>query len=330
MTDATDTIDPVAAWDAFAARDRGAEGRFVVAVVTTGIYCKPSCPARHPRRENVRFLPDGATARAAGFRACLRCRPDDVAREHVAVARAVAMIEAAETPPLLERLAAAVGYAPHHFHRLFKRATGITPAGYARAIRATRAEAALAREDGVTAAIYDAGYAAPSRFYDEASDRLGMTPSAWTAGGRGATIRWTRTDTSLGPLLIAATERGLCRVVFDEDETALRARFPAATILPGDAALDTLARDVVAQVEDPRRDRALPLDVRGTAFQEAVWQALRRVPAGETASYAALAAMAGHPKATRAVGSACGANPVAVLVPCHRARRGDGGAGGYA
>lgn len=329
MTDAT-TIDQDAAWAAFAARDRAYDGRFVAAVATTGIYCKPSCPARHPRRENVRFLADGAAARAAGFRACLRCRPDDVARDHVAVSRAVAAIAAAETPPSLEELATAVGYAPHHFHRLFKRATGVTPAAYARALRAARASDALAREDSVTAAIYDAGYAAPSRFYDEADDRLGMTPSAWSRGGMGATIRWTRADTSLGPLLIAATMRGLCRIAFDEDEAALRDRFPAATILPADAAMAALVRDVVAQVEQPGRDHALPLDVRGTAFQEAVWQALRRVPAGETVSYAALAAMAGRPRATRATGSACGANPVAVVVPCHRARRGDGSAGGYA
>jgi AraC family transcriptional regulator of adaptative response/methylated-DNA-[protein]-cysteine methyltransferase len=329
MTDAI-TIDQEAAWTAFAARDRAQDGRFVAAVATTGIYCKPSCPARHPKRENVRFLADGAAARAAGFRACLRCRPDDVARDHVAVSRAVAAIAAAEMPPSLEMLAAAVGYAPHHFHRLFKRATGVTPAAYARAIRASRAAEALGREESVTAAIYDAGYAAPSRFYDEADDRLGMTPSVWSRGGAGVTIRWTRADTSLGSLLIAATARGLCRVAFDEDEAALRARFPAAAIVPGGAALDMLARDVVAQVEQPGRDHALPLDVRGTAFQEAVWQALRRVPPGETVSYAALAAMAGHPKATRATGSACGANPVAILVPCHRARRGDGSAGDYA
>jgi AraC family transcriptional regulator of adaptative response/methylated-DNA-[protein]-cysteine methyltransferase len=329
MTDAT-TIDQDAAWAAFAARDRTHDGRFVAAVATTGICCKPSCPARHPRRENVRFLADGAQARAAGFRACLRCRPDDVARDHVAVSRAVALIEGAETSWSLEELATAVGYTPHHFHRLFKRATGVTPAAYARAVRAARATAALARGQSVTAAIYDAGYAAPSRFYDEVDDRLGMAPSVWNRGGAGATIRWTRADTSLGTLLIAATARGLCRVAFDEDEAGLRARFPAATIMPADAAMAALVREVVAQVEQPGRDHALPLDVRGTAFQEAVWQALRRVPAGETVSYAALAAMAGRPAATRGAGSACGANPVAVLVPCHRARRGDGGAGGYA
>lgn len=334
MSNAIDPIDPVAdpdaAWAAFAARDRAHDGRFVVAVATTRIYCKPSCPARHPRRENVRFLADGAAARAAGFRPCLRCRPDEVARDHRAVARAVALIEAAEAPPSLDALAAAVGYAPHHFHRLFKRATGVTPAAYARALRSDRAAAALRREDTVTDAIYNAGYAAPSRFYDEARDRLGMTPSAWARGGKDATIHWTVANTSLGPLLIAATARGLCRVSFDEDEAALRARFPAATIVDGGPALTALARQVVAQVERPGRDHALSLDVRGTAFQEAVWQALRRVPPGESVSYAALAAMAGHPKATRAVGSACGANPVAVLIPCHRARRSDGSAGGYA
>lgn len=324
------TIDPDAAWAAFAARDRGADGRFVVAVRTTGIYCKPSCPARHPRRENVAFHADPAAARAAGYRACLRCKPDQVGRDRTAVAEAIRLIEGAETPPILERLATAVGYAPHHFHRLFKRATGVTPAGYARALRTARAGDALSAERAVAPAIYEAGYSAPSRFYDEAAPRLGMAPGAWVRGGAGETIRWTVAATSLGPLLIAATARGLCRVAFDEGEAALRSRFPNATIAPGDAALADLAARVVAQVESPERDHNLPVDVRGTAFQEAVWQALRTIPAGETRSYAELAALAGAPGATRAAGSACGANAVAVLIPCHRVVRSDGGTGGYA
>ena len=206
----------------------------------------------------------------------------------------------------------------------------MTPAAYARGIRAGRAADALTEENSVTEAIYDAGYAAPSRFYADAKERLGMTPSAWKRGGAGATICWTRADTSLGPLLIAATDRGLCRVSFDEGEEALHSRFPNADIEPGGAALDALAREVVAEVEEPGARRELPLDVQGTAFQEAVWQALRAIPAGETRSYSELAAAAGNAKAVRAAGTACGANHLAVVIPCHRAQRNDGSMGGYA
>ncbi len=325
-----DIIDEELAWTAFETRDRRYDGRVIVAVVTTGIYCKPSCPARRPRRENIRFYPDPAAARDAGFRACLRCKPDEVSRDRVAVARAVALLEGAEDIVPLEELAARVGYAPHHFHRLFKRATGVTPAAYARGLKARRAADALGREDSVTGAIYEAGYSAPSRFYETAKDRLGMTPSAWRKGGAGVTIRWTVAETSLGPLLIAATDKGLCRVAFDEDWTGLAARFPNAEIAQGGAALADLAARVVAQVEDPARDTDLPLDVQGTAFQEAVWNALRAIPAGETVSYAQIAAAAGRPGATRAAGTACGANAVAVLIPCHRVTREDGSLGGYA
>ena len=326
----SDTIDTDAAWAAFAARDRAFDGRFVVVVTTTRIYCKPSCPARHPRRENVRFMADGPTARAAGFRACLRCRPDEVGRDRTAVAQAVTVIEASDEAPALEALAAQVGYAPHHFHRLFKRATGVTPAAYARGLKARRAAAALADEASVTEAIYAGGYSAPSRFYDHGAKRLGMTPSAWARGGAGVTIRWTVVATSLGPLLVAATDKGLCRLAFEEDGAALAARFPRADVVAGGAALAALAARVVAAVETPGRDHHLPLDVRGTAFQEAIWQALRTIPPGETRSYAELAAMAGRPGATRAAGTACGANHVPVLIPCHRVTRGDGALGGYA
>jgi AraC family transcriptional regulator, regulatory protein of adaptative response / methylated-DNA-[protein]-cysteine methyltransferase len=324
------TIPETEAWAAFMARDRAADDRFVVAVTTTGIYCRASCPARRPRRENVRFFADAACARAAGYRACLRCKPDAAARDRVAVARAIEAIAAAEAPPSLDALASAAGYAPHHFHRLFKRATGVTPAAYARALRVGRAADDLTRETSVTDAIHAAGYSGPGRFYEEAAPRLGMAPSAWVRGGEGVTIRWTIATTSLGPMLVAATGKGLCRVSFDEDEGALAARFPNASIVPGDAALADLAARVVAEVETPGRDADLPLDVQGTAFQEAVWQALRRIPAGQTMSYAALAAAVGHPNAVRAAGSACGANNVAVAIPCHRITRSDGSMGGYA
>jgi AraC family transcriptional regulator of adaptative response/methylated-DNA-[protein]-cysteine methyltransferase len=323
-------LDPDIAWAAFEARDRHSDGRFVGAVRTTGIYCKPSCPARHPKREHVTFYRDPAEAREAGYRACLRCKPDEVGRDRIAVAQAVALLAAAEEMIGLDDLALQVGYAPHHFHRLFKRATGVTPAAYARGLRAQRAAKALTGNASVTAAIYDAGYSAPSRFYEDGAKRLGMSPSAWKRGGAGVTIRWTIADTSLGAMLVAATDRGLCRVSFDEDEAALRARFPNAEIVEGGSALATLAAQVVANVESPDRDHDLPLDVQGTAFQEAIWQALRAIPLGETRSYAELAAMVGNPGAVRAAGTACGANPVAIVVPCHRVQRGDGTLGGYA
>lgn len=325
-------IDADAAWAAFSRRDRAFDGRFVGAVRTTGIYCKPSCPARHPKRENVRFYPTPEAARAAGFRACLRCRPDEVGRDRQAVAEAVRLLDAG-ADPTLATLAARVGYAPHHFQRLFTRATGVSPAAYARARRTAAAASALEEEPSVTDAIYAAGYSGPSRFYADA-ERLGMRPSVWARGGAGVTIRWTVAATSLGPLLVAATGRGLCRVAFEEDGAALARRFPRATVEPGGAALGELARRVVALVESPERDPEgawdLPLDVRGTAFQEAVWRALKAIPAGETRTYAELAALAGRPDAVRAAGTACGANPLAVVVPCHRAKRGDGTLGGYA
>jgi AraC family transcriptional regulator of adaptative response/methylated-DNA-[protein]-cysteine methyltransferase len=201
---------------------------------------------------------------------------------------------------------------------------------YARGLRAQRAAKALTEEDTVTNAIYEAGYSAPSRFYEDGAKRLGMTPSAWRKGGAGVTIRWTIADTSLGPMLVAATDKGLCRVSFDEGEEALKQRFPHAEIVPGGTALADLAARVVASVESPERDQDLPLDVQGTAFQEAVWQALRAIPAGETRTYSELAALAGNPKAVRAAGTACGANHVSIVIPCHRAQRSDGSLGGYA
>ena len=326
----TNRIDPDQAWAAFERRDRRFDGRFVVAVVTTGIYCKPSCPARRPRRENVRFLADGSAARTAGFRPCLRCRPDEQARDGQAVKHALQLIGEAEDVPALDTLAAAVGYAPHHFHRLFKRATGVTPAAYGRNLRAGRLQAALDENRRVTDAIYDAGYSAPSRAYADASDRMGMTPSAWKNGGKGVVIRWTVTQSSLGPMLIAATDKGLCRISFDEDEAELRRRFPKADIRAGGAGFADLAARVVALVDQDGRADDLPVDVQGTAFQQAIWEALRAIPPGETRSYAQIAVAAGRPGAVRAAGSACGGNQLAVLIPCHRVVRSDGGLGGYA
>ncbi len=246
---------------------------------------------------------------------------------------ALALIEGAEAPPSLDAIAAHVGYAPHHFHRLFKRETGLTPAAYARTIRADRLKQALEGESSVTEAIYDAGYNAPSRAYADAVRHLGMTPSAWKAGGRGVVIRHMIAPTSLGPLLIAASDRGLVRISFDEDEGDLRGRFPHADILPADAAFAALARQVAALVEHPADGNQrgdLPVDVQGTSFQQAVWDALRAIPPGETRSYKQIATAIGKPGAVRAAGTACGDNVLAVLVPCHRVLRSDGGLGGYA
>lgn len=323
-------IDPDFAFAAFDQRDRSFDGQFVGAVKTTGIYCKPSCPARRPLRDNLEFFDDAAAARSAGYRACLRCKPDEVGRDREAVARAVAAIEHAVAPVLLNQLASLVGYAPHHFHRLFKRDTGVTPAEYARSVRARRLEAALAESQSVTGAVYDAGYSGPSRFYADAKRRLGMTPSAWRDGGAGVTIRWAITDTALGAMLLAATDKGICRLSFEEDEQALYRRFPKATLKAGGNAMAALVKSAVAAVEMPGAAHGLPLDVQGTAFQQAVWQQLMAIPPGETRSYAQIAAAVGVPGAVRAAGSANGANNVAVLIPCHRVIRSDGSLGGYA
>ncbi|MDB5699608.1 MAG: ada [Alphaproteobacteria bacterium] len=327
---AFEPIDADFAWTAVMRRDRAADGRFVTGVLTTGIYCRPSCAARHPKRENVRFYPSGADARGDGLRPCRRCRPDEISREQAAIEKALRLLEQAEELPSLQRIADAAGYSPHHFHRLFRRATGVTPSAYARGERARKMADNLRQSERITDAIYDSGYSGPARFYAEAKARLGMTPSVWRDGGRGETIRWTIVETGLGPMFLAATEKGICRLSFDEDEAVLRLRFPNARIERGGEAMDQLAARAVLAVDAPGRAHDLPLDVQGTAFQEAVWHELSRIPPGENLSYAALAAKAGKPGAARAAGSACGANPVAVLIPCHRARRGDGSAGGYA
>lgn len=323
-------VDADWAFDAFDRRDRSLDGQFVGAVKTTGIYCKPSCPARRPLRENVEFFWEPAEAIAAGYRSCMRCTPDEVGRDRAAVASALKLIEAAEATLSLEELAAAVNYAPHHFHRLFKRDTGVTPSAYARALRAKRATAALEGDSSVTEAIYEAGYSGPSRFYAGTKPHLGMTPSAWKNGGTGVTIRWAVVQTALGQMLLAATEKGICRLSFDEDEAALVQRFPNANILAGGTALEELVTGAIAAIEHPAQMPDLPLDIAGTAFQLAVWKELQRIPAGETRSYADIAAAVGKPNAVRAAGSANGANNVAVLIPCHRVIRSDGSLGGYA
>lgn len=318
-------------WRIALAKDRRYDGQFLTGVHSTGIYCRPSCPARAPKRENVRFYASVAEAEAAGLRPCKRCAPDRQSNEEAAVLAAIDEIrQAQEAAPSLDALARLTGYSPAHFQRLFKRATGLSPAAYARALRDERAREALTQERTVTAAIYAAGYGAPSRFYAAQQDKMGMAPSAWARGGAGVTIRWALVPTSLGTMLVAATDKGVCRLAFGEDRDALARRFPSARLVEGDAAFEALLAEVVARVEQPGDVSHIPLDVRGTAFQEACWQALRAIPPGETRTYAEIAAAAGNPRAVRAAGSANARNHVAVLIPCHRVIRSGGELGGYA
>jgi AraC family transcriptional regulator of adaptative response/methylated-DNA-[protein]-cysteine methyltransferase len=279
-------IDEAEAWRAVLARDRGADGRFVTGVLSTGIYCRPSCAARHPRRENVRFHADPASARASGLRACLRCRPDEVAGDELAIARALVLIADADGVPSLAEMAATAGYSLHHFHRLFRRATGVTPAAYARGIRASRMEQALVAETDVTTAVYAAGYAAPARFYADADRRLGMTPGTWRRGGEGITIRWTIVETDLGAMLFARTDRGLCRLAFEEDEISLRRRFPRAIVEPDGDRLRRMAERAVTGVSLPAGGAEVSRAVRRKAFEEAVRVELERMLAFDAADEA--------------------------------------------
>lgn len=317
-------------WQIALAKDRRFDGQFVTGVHSTGIYCRPSCPARPPKRENVRFYASPSEAEAAGLRACKRCKPDDVARDEAAVRAAIDEIKASEGMPRLDELAALTGYSPTHFQRLFTRATGLSPSAYARALREERARSSLTGGGRVTDAIYDAGYESPSRFYEAMENKMGMAPSAWVAGGRGTTIHWAIVPTSLGPMLVAATAKGVCRLSFDEGPDELARRFPNAELVEGGAEFEGLLAQVVASVETPGDFAHIPLDVKGTAFQEACWKALRAIPPGETRTYAEIAAEAGNPRAVRAAGSANARNNVAVLIPCHRVIRTGGDLGGYA
>ncbi len=317
-------------WQIALAKDRRFDGVFVTGVHSTGIYCRPSCPARKPLRKNVRFYPGAAEAEAAGLRACKRCSPNMQSAEEACVLAAIAAIRA-DGAMTLDQLADLTGYSPTHFQRLFTRTVGLSPAAFARALREERVREALAEGNSVTDALYAAGYSSPSRFYEETKDRLGMTASDWTDGGKGRVIHWSVVETSLGQMLVAATDVGVCCLSFGEGEAELRARFPKAELVQGGEAFRELLDQVVAAVEQPGQDNsAIPLDVKGTAFQQRVWQELRRIPAGETRSYGDLAAALGNPNASRAVGGANGANNIAVLIPCHRVVQSDGSIGGYA
>lgn len=311
-------------WQIALAKDRRFDGAFVTGVHSTGIYCRPSCPARAPLRKNVRFYATPADAENAGLRPCKRCSPKTQSAEEACVLAAIAAIRA-EGAMTLEALADLTGYTPTHFQRLFKRTVGMSPAAFARAIREERVRDGLSMGQTVTQALSNAGYAGSKQFYAETKGRLGMAPSDWSKGGAGRVVHWAVLATSLGPMLVAATEKGVCCLAFGEGEAALRARFPRAELVAAGKDFRDLFAQVVAAVEQPGPgSAAIPLDVKGTAFQQRVWEELRRIPHGETRSYSELAAALGNPKASRAVGGANGANHVAVLIPCHRVIAADG------
>ncbi|HEX9371470.1 MAG TPA: bifunctional DNA-binding transcriptional regulator/O6-methylguanine-DNA methyltransferase Ada [Roseiflexaceae bacterium] len=324
-------------WQAVLARESSFDGTFVYAVRSTGVYCRPGCPSRRPRRDQVMFFPQAAAAERAGFRACRRCRPgaDALPDAQADLAeRASRIIAASPDPaPTLSDLGARLGVSPYHLQRVFKRAIGITPRQYADACRLDRLKARLKEGDNVTTALYEAGYGSSSRLYEQAPDRLGMTPATYRRGGEGAAISYAIADSPLGRLLVAATERGIAFVALGEDEAALaetlRAEFPAAAINRDDEVIGVWVGAVLRHLrgEEPHLD--LPLDIRATAFQWRVWEALRAIPYGETRSYAQIARDLGQPGAARAVGRACATNPVALVVPCHRAVGEDGGLRGY-
>jgi len=321
-------------WAAVLARH---DADFYYSVRTTGVYCRPSCAARRPRRENVDFHITTTDAEQAGFRPCRRCRPDEapaVERRAAAVATACRSIEdAVGAPPPVDELAAAAGMSRSHFHRAFKAVTGLTPKAYGAEVRARRVRDALATSATVTDAIYDAGFNSNGRFYATATPTLGMTPTVYRAGGDGTVIRFGVGECSLGSVLVAATDAGVCAILLGDDPEALvhdlENRFRRATLTAGDPAFDRWMSAVVALVDDPRSGHDLPLDVRGTAFQQRVWQALRAIPSGRTATYSDIAAAIGAPTSVRAVAAACAANHLAVAIPCHRVVRTDGSLSGY-
>lgn len=329
-----DTLE--ARWDALVRRDENADGRFFYGVVTTGVYCRPVCKSRQPARENVRFFENSAEAQAAGFRPCKRCRPDapQQADPHARmVLQACAVLDAAERCPTLAELAQAVGFSPYHLQRIFRAKVGVSPRQYFLEKQAERVRAALPAGGSVTDAIYQSGYGSSGEFYRQSNQILGMKPADYQNGGRGAQIRYAIAECDLGWALIAATALGICAIEFGEApqvlEARLKERFPDADILEQDEPFGAWVQAVLSLLERPKNRLELPLDIRGTAFQRQVWQALREIPAGCTVSYADVAQKIGRPTAARAVAQACAANHLAVAVPCHRVVRGDGSLGGY-
>lgn len=337
MTEPTTAVIPDPRWTAVLSRDPGADGAFVFAVHSTGVYCRASCPARRPRPANVRFFATPAAAERHGFRPCKRCRPHQPAAAVTVAQRACRYLEAnLDRRVALAELAAEVGLSPHHLHRTFKRELGITPRQYAAAQRLDRFKAAVAAGDDIAGAIYHAGYGASSRLYAQAPALLGMTPAAYRKRGQGLAIRHTIVDSPLGRLLVAATEQGICAVSLgDTDaglEQALRAEYPAATaITRDDSGLAPWVNAILGQLrgggEQPATD--LPLDIQATAFQRRVWQELQAIPAGATRAYGEVARRLGNPGSARAVAQACASNPVALVIPCHRVVRENGNPGGY-
>lgn len=331
-----ETVERDPRWGAVRRRDARFDGAFVYAVVTTGVYCRPGCGARMPRPENVSFYATAGEAEAAGFRPCKRCRPDGSSRaerEAKTVEALCRLIDERDEVPTLDELAAHVGLSPFHVHRLFKRITGLTPRAYAEARRANRVRAELDAGRPVTEVIYGTGFESASRFYAQARQSLGMTPSQYRKRGKGLRIRFAVGECSLGSVLVAATERGVCCILLGDDPEALLAdlqrRFSSAQLVGADAEFERTVARVVRLIEAPGQGISLPLDIQGTVFQQRVWQAITKIPAGQTMTYTELARMIGASGSARAVASACGANPLAVAIPCHRVVRTDGGLAGY-
>jgi AraC family transcriptional regulator of adaptative response/methylated-DNA-[protein]-cysteine methyltransferase len=324
-------------WQAVVHKDPAADGTFYYSVKTTGVYCRPSCRTTRPAlRKNVAFHDSPEDAEKAGFRACKRCAPKGptLAEEHAAaVAKACRAIETAEEPPALDVLAKAAGMSSYHFHRVFKAITGLTPKAYAVAHRARRVREELSKGGTVTEAIYESGFNSNGRFYARSAATLGMTPTRFRKGGTGTTIRFAVAEGSLGSVLVAASDQGVCAISLGDDPDVLvrelQDRFPKAELVGGDEEFERTVAQVIGFIEAPRTGLDLPLDVRGTAFQQKVWQALREIPAGSTVSYAGVAQRIGAPKAVRAVAQACAANSLAVAIPCHRVVRNDGNLSGY-
>jgi AraC family transcriptional regulator of adaptative response/methylated-DNA-[protein]-cysteine methyltransferase len=323
-------------YQAVLARDARADGAFYYSVKTTGVYCRPSCAARPARPENIAFHSTASAAKRAGFRPCKRCKPDQPSlaeRQRVQVAELCRLIEGSDEMPSLAELARHAGLSVFHTQRTFKAVTGLTPKAYGSAHRAKRVRAELERSRSVTEAIYGAGYSSSGRFYEESSERLGMTPTKYRRGGAGLEVRFAVGECSLGSILVASTSRGVCAILLGDDPEKLvhdlERRFSRARLVGGDGDFEQLVATVVGLVEKPHVDVALPLDICGTAFQERVWQALRKIPAGTTATYADIARRIGAPKSVRAVAQACAANALAVAIPCHRVVRSDGALSGY-
>ncbi len=325
-----------ARWRAACERDAAVDGTFVFAVKTTGVYCRPSCPSKRATRENVCFFELNREAEAAGFRPCKRCRPNEIstAQSHaLAVEAACRRLETGEFEPSLDELARDAGLSRFHFHRVFKQIVGMTPKQYARGARAPSLREAVKTAASVTAAAFESGHESLHRFYDNALVACGMTPRTFRASARGEVIIYAFANTTLGIVTAAFTRNGVCAVRITETAEkgvrALRRLFPAALLIFGEGDFERLVNRVAAAIEEPERADELPLDIRGTAFQQRVWNALRNIPVGTTMTYSEIAAMIGAAHAQRAVAQACGANPAAVLVPCHRVVRADGGLGGY-